>query len=158
MKVYRISKSLYADDLSGMGAQLYGGRWNPKGLPMVYTAGSVSLALLEFLAHNLHMISHLDLTLTTIEIPSQNQTQIIDPTSLSSQWQNPFSGPLQTQRIGADFLKNRKSYTLQVPSAIVPLEYNILLNPQHSAHPKIKIVNKITPFSIDSRLFTDLPT
>ena len=71
MLLYRISKSIYADDLSGTGAGFYGGRWNPKGFQMVYTAGSTSLAILEFLAHNFQLMPQLELTLATIDIQKE---------------------------------------------------------------------------------------
>ncbi|HLR38131.1 MAG TPA: RES family NAD+ phosphorylase, partial [Chitinophagaceae bacterium] len=49
--LYRIAKCHYIDDLSGTGAKTYGGRWNSKGHPVIYTAGSRSLAALETLVH-----------------------------------------------------------------------------------------------------------
>ncbi|MBC8006624.1 MAG: RES domain-containing protein, partial [Prolixibacteraceae bacterium] len=41
---------------SGEGARLYGGRWNRKGVPMVYTAGSQSLAMLKCLCKMSHYV------------------------------------------------------------------------------------------------------
>ena len=51
MEIYRIAQQLYAEDISGNGAKLYGGRWNSEGLTALYTSFSRSLALLETLAH-----------------------------------------------------------------------------------------------------------
>jgi len=49
--VYRIAKTRYIYDLTGAGARLYGGRWNQKGIGMIYTSENRSLASLEFLVH-----------------------------------------------------------------------------------------------------------
>src|SRR5204863_6047762 len=52
VRAYRIFKPKHAATaFTGEGARLYGGRWNNKGTPMVYTAGSRALAALEMLVH-----------------------------------------------------------------------------------------------------------
>lgn len=40
-----------ADDLTGAGAKITGGRWNEKGVAVVYCAGNISLAAMETLVH-----------------------------------------------------------------------------------------------------------
>lgn len=152
MLVYRISKSTYAEDLSGTGAGLYGGRWNPKGFQMVYTAGSISLATLEFLAHNFHLMPKLELTLSVISIDDKVKIESIDAQNLPPDWQNPFKNERFTKALGAEFLIAKRAYALKVPSSIVPREFNLLLNPQHVAHQKTKIIERINPFSIDERI------
>ena len=152
MKVYRITKTTYADDLTGTGAQLYGERWNPRGFQMVYTAGSLSLATLEFLAHNFHLMPKLELTLTVLEIHEKSAIEKIDEGALPAQWRNIFKGQNFTQGLGAEFLSAKRAYALKVPSIIVPSEFNILLNPNHPQHQQVKILEKISPFQIDKRL------
>ena len=51
MTVYRFTHKKFAGELSGTGARLVGGRWNPVGVSVVYTSESISLALLEVLAN-----------------------------------------------------------------------------------------------------------
>lgn len=47
-KLYRALNPIYASEpMSGRGAQLYGGRFNPKGIPAIYTSLSVMTALRE---------------------------------------------------------------------------------------------------------------
>lgn len=153
MLLYRISKSIYADDLSGTGAGLYGGRWNPKGFPMVYTAGSTSLAILEFLAHNFQLMPQLELTLATIEIQKEAGFEEVTSAKLPKNWNKPMISQRFTQRLGAEFLKGKRAYALKVPSALAPREYNFLLNPNHPAHKKTTIVKRIDNFRLDNRIF-----
>ena len=67
--VYRITKDRYANDLSGNGARLYGGRWNSKGVPVVYAGEHRSLCLLEFLVHVPPDVLPSDMSMVTIRIP-----------------------------------------------------------------------------------------
>lgn len=152
MLLYRISKATYSDDISGTGAGLFGGRWNPKGLNMVYTAGSISLATLEYLAHNIHLLATAEISLSIISIPHHASVRELNSDKLPAQW-NSKMNLKQSQEIGAEFLKESKSYILKVPSVIVPQEFNYLLNPNHAEHEQTKVVDKISPFEIDQRLF-----
>src|SRR5690625_4948358 len=73
MKAYRITGSKYAGDLSGTGAARYGGRWNKKGRPVLYTGASIEIALLESLVHVPHMIIP-SWDLLTLEVPEHSMT------------------------------------------------------------------------------------
>lgn len=152
MVVYRLCKSTYAHDLAGTGAALYGDRWNFKGVPLLYTSASTSLTILEYLAHNLHLIRTTELSLLKLQLPHKSQVEPIRPSQLPNDWQNLTYIPQGTQKIGNQFIENQKSYGLQVPSAVVPNEFNILLNPAHPDHQNLKIIEVISPFEIDQRL------
>lgn len=153
MLVYRISKKEYVKDLNGFGAGLFGGRWNPRGLNMVYTSGSISLASLEFLVHNYHILSSSDVALAEIQISDDDSlVKVVDEKELPHDWSEKSYTPLSTQEIGNEFLTS-SAYILKVPSAIVPFENNYLLNPMHEAHRETKIRRVIDPFIFDKRLF-----
>ena len=152
MVVYRISSSTYADDLSGVGAGLYGGRWNPIGMNVVYTSGSISLASLEYLVHNFHILNTKNVALVKIEIEDDLPIYELDEDDLPFDWQEKTYTPQSTQNIGRDVFESNKHYLLKVPSAIVPNEYNVLLNPRHEVHINTQIVETIDPFVIDERL------
>ena len=152
MLVYRISKREYIDDLSGTGAGLFGARWNPKGISMLYTSGSISLASLEYLVHNYHLLSRDDTVLAEIEIHS-GSIKTLKEKDLPQDWNEHSYTPLSTQQIGLQFLTDCKYYILKIPSAIGPLEFNYFINPQHEAHQKTRIKNIIDPFEMDDRLF-----
>ena len=153
MKVYRLSKSVYEDDLNGTGAALYGGRWNPKGFPMIYTASSISLTILEFMAHNFHLMPSLNLTLSVIELPDAQSIESIQEEHLPKHWNKALQSQKFTQGLGAEFLKAIRAHALQVPSALVPQEFNILLNPNHPLHSSTQIIDQISPFKLDERIF-----
>jgi RES domain-containing protein len=148
MTLYRFSNENFGVDLKGEGARLHGGRWNSKGLPVVYASITISLSLLELVIHSAsyeEIKSHL---LMKIEMPDHFFTSLAD-LALKAKWLN---DPDYSRFIGDSFLRSKKSLLLKVPSAIIPEEYNILINPLHPDIKKIKII-KASPFQFDSRLF-----
>jgi len=151
MIVYRLSKQKYCNDLSGAGAEKTGGRWNNKGLPVLYTADSRALAMIEVAVHIPLGIIPTNYFMTAIEIADHFSMDKIDPASLSPNWKtNPITK--STQHIGDDFLRANRFLTLQVPSAIVQGDFNYLVNPRHSDFYTIKILWTI-PFEFDTRMF-----
>ncbi len=152
MLVYRISKKEYINDLTGIGAGLFGGRWNPKGLNMVYTSGSIALASLEYLVHNYHLLSTTTVCLAKLEINDSASVAVFPYDQLPKGWNLQMSQQLGTQTIGKDFLLKGKHYGLKVPSAVISGEFNLLLNPLHSRHSQTKMVEIIDPFVFDERL------
>ncbi len=133
---------------SGEGARLYGGRWNPKGMPMVYTAGSQSLANLEMLVQDGKLSAHY--VMIPAAIPARLKIERITPEDLPENWRSPESR-LQLQAIGADWLKRGSSAVLAVPSSVIPDELNYLLNPLHPAFQKI-VIGVPKEFVTDPRL------
>ncbi|NBX11947.1 MAG: RES domain-containing protein [Chitinophagaceae bacterium] len=151
MIVFRLAKKQYARKLSGEGAELYGGRWNSVGTPMLYTSESRSLALLELAVHLPLIIKPTQYCLVTIQIPDAIRFQTIAVDSLKNDWMSP-SSQKHTQRIGDLFIEKNDYLVLKVPSVIVPGDSNYLINPLHPNFEKVKIL-KTELFSLDSRLF-----
>jgi RES domain-containing protein len=149
MILYRIAKCQYADDLSGTGARLYGGRWNSEGRAMLYLASSISLAVLEVLVHLNPLIVPDNFCLTEIEVPDDS-IALLDTVLLPNNWQD-VSAPGMLRELGDDFLKKQQYLLMKVPSAVVPAEYNYVVNPQHPDAKKIQIIKK-SHFSFDDRL------
>ncbi len=148
--LYRISRTKYAKDLSGEGARLAGGRWNHKGTPMIYTAESRSLAALEALVHISQADFLIKRKIVLIEIPGTIVPQTIDKSDLPKNWRA-YPPSFTLADIGTQWALSMKNLLLQVPSAVVPDEFNILINP---AHPDMKYVTvtKIEDFEFDKRL------
>ena len=150
MFLYRICRCIYADDLSGAGARLYGGRWNSEGQAMVYTASSRSLAMLETLVHISPTNVPEDFCIMVIEAP--DDVQDLDETLLPGNWQEYPEMDILKQ-VGNQFLKDNKFLMLKVPSAIVTEEFNYLINPTHPKAGMVKVIDR-TPFEFDTRLIT----
>lgn len=151
MIVYRLANKKYAQNLSGIGAELTGGRWNSKGTRMLYTADSRALCMAEIAVHTPMGIIPKDYYLITIELPNYPHTPQIIPDGLSQHWKR-FPYDQETQAIGNDFITNSKALYLIVPSAVVPGDFNILINPLHHDFSKVKIL-KTEKFDFDERLF-----
>ncbi len=148
MIVYRISKQHYIEDLSGTGAARYPGRWNSKNTYILYTAATPSLALLESVVHISKIIQD-KYSMATIYLPD-NMLEEVTVKDLPENW-SVFPPPDYLKKYGDDFVRKQKSLALKVPSAIMPEDGNILINP---SHPDIKLVKieTIRPITIDSRL------
>lgn len=151
MIVFRLSKSTYAADLSGKGAEMSGGRWNSKGTAMVYTSQSRSLCTVEIAVHTPLGNIPLDYMLISIDIPDELTIQEITPDELTKDW-NALSHIHDTQLIGDQVIKSSAHPLLKVPSAVVQGEYNYLINPRHPESRKISI-REIEPYNFDRRLF-----
>jgi len=149
MKVYRIAKRQYINDLTGEGARLYGGRWNKKGTRILYTAESRSLATVEYLVHVPLQIMPEDLYIAEIEVP-EVLTEIVEIESLDNNWTE-YPSPVSLIEIGEEWKRNNRSLCLRVPSAVIKNEWNILINPDHKEFKKVTILS-IEEYEFDSRL------
>ena len=142
MEFYRITQKLYADDLSGNGSRLFGGRWNSEGNYALYTAASRSLALLETLAHvPANLIGNKTYMLVTVSIPDKATMEILEMKDLPINWDSLEIQHI-TQQLGDKFLKEKKKLILCAPSVLMPEEYNYILNPLHSAMKQVKIIHE----------------
>jgi len=151
MKVFRLSRSKFAADLSGKGAEISGGRWNSKGTAMLYTSQSVALCTVEIAVHIALGNIPSDYKLVTLEVPDSITTKELSPDALPGDWKTlPHSN--STQLIGDAFIASGKYVLLKVPSATVPGEFNFLINPSHPGSKEIAILS-VEPFEFDSRLF-----
>ena len=149
MIVYRITNSLYRNDLSGSGSSIYGGRWNSKGHAILYSTEHISLAVLELVVNFNQTESPLNQSYHLIELEIPDTSQIVLRLSdLKKDWTEDVQ---YSQYIGDEFLADNNNLTLKVPSAVVPEEHNYLVNPNHNAFKKVNI-NKSKIYRFDGRL------
>jgi RES domain-containing protein len=149
MLVYRLSKSKYRNDLEGIGAKLYGGRWNNIGTPCIYTSENRSLAILEY-ASNVELDQMpRALHFTVYDIP-EKEFVTIEVKNLPGNWKDAPS-PQSTKDFGSDFFKDSGVLGIRIPSAIVPEEYNFLINPAADKFSAVRVVDS-KDFIFDVRI------
>lgn len=137
-----------ADAFSGIGAEILGGRFNSKGRRLVYTAGSVSLALLELLVQA-NKRSRLREYLCIPATFDASQVEVHDA-DLPNGWDaRPYTHV--SQHFGDRWLEEERSLVLRVPSVVVPQEYNYLINPAHPEMGTVEIGDAF-PAPFDDRL------
>jgi RES domain-containing protein len=151
MRVFRICQARHAAAaFTGEGAALYPGRWHPRGVRVVYASESRALAALEQLVH-LHRNRLPDeFVCFGVEIPDGLAIRRVAVRSLPPGWRRHPSPP-ELQEIGSRWVSAGDSVCLQVPSAIVRGEHNVLLNPRHADFSKLAI-GPAEPFAFDDRL------
>ncbi len=122
MRVWRVARAVHATDattmLSGMGAALSGGRWNPPGMPVVYCSETSSLAMLETLARIEDISGSPTFRILDVTIPDEGVVELPDDEAARN-----------GQKAGAAALKEHLAFA--VPSVVNPLERNIVINPLH---------------------------
>jgi len=147
---WRIVKARHAATaFDGEGARLYGGRWNSRGLPVIYTAASPALAVLELLVH-LGSSVVLPAYVTIACTFDEGIVLRLDRERLPTDWRSSPALP-QLAQLGDAWLKDGTSAVLEVPNAIIPAESNYLINPRHPAFASIDI-DEPQRFELDLRL------
>ncbi len=134
----------------GEGARRYGGRWNRPGTPIIYTSGTLSLAVLEFLVHVDSDILPDSLISVRATIPESVSIQTIHLSDLPGNWKDKII-PAAVQNLGTAWANRAASPVVKVPSVVIEEEWNYVLNPLHPDFNRI-IWETGVPFSFDSRL------
>jgi RES domain-containing protein len=148
--VWRIARAPY-QALDGEGARLNGGRWNNEGVAVVYASESLSLAVLEYLVHVDPALVPSDLVATEIDLPSSTLGAVVEPSQFPPGDWRMYPAPEWQAELGDMWIGDGTFLWLAVPSAIVPEEHNVLLNPRHSSMADVRVVST-RPFHFDPRL------
>ncbi len=157
MWVRRIARAPHAD-LDGRGGEYANGRWHTKGQRIVYCSATASLAILEILVH-LDLPPELmpdDYVRMEIAVPDDVEVRAIESDDLAKGWRD-ADGETKCRFLGDAWLASRESAVLMVPSSIIPVERNALINPLHSDSKRISL-EEIHPFAFDERLLTRMRT
>lgn len=149
MKVWRLAKAACTTP-NGEGAKKYGGRWNPSGPAVVYTSESVALAAFEALVHAESDLLPDDFVIMSANIPDTLPIRTITPQELPDNWRA-IPAPRTLQAIGSEWAQSHHDVGLRVPSAVIPQEWNILLNLSHPEFSTIEWTNE-GPFQWDPRM------
>jgi RES domain-containing protein len=152
LSLWRISKRKYADTaFSGEGARRVGGRWNSRGQGMVYASGTLSLAALEVFVHMEVEDVATMLAYIRVDVPTQVKIEYLEVAQLPPDWRN-IPAPAILATIGDRWFKSSSTAILAVPSVVIPMEFNYLINP---LHPDFMRLTVKTPqsFELDPRLW-----
>jgi RES domain-containing protein len=155
MRLWRISRfATAAQAFDGEGARQYPGRWNPPGVPVVYTSSSLPLAALELLVHA--DVQHLrgPFFAYSVDVPARLLERPATA-DLPADWRD-VSDPASARAFGGAWAVSLRSLALVVPSIVVPTDENAVLNPRHPAFARMEIAAPI-PFSFDPRMVKGNP-
>ncbi len=149
MLVYRVGATKYANDLTGEGAKLNGGRWNHVGIPCIYAGESRAIVLLEYSAHvSIDNIKRA-LSFTTFSVPDDSILELYTA-DLPGNWKD-FPHPRETRDLGSQLLKENEYLLLKFPSAIIQEESIYILNPNHALMKKVS-VKEVRDYAYDIRV------
>lgn len=149
MEVYNIRKEKYSNSLVASGSA---NRWNKKDEFVIYTGSNRALSTLEMVVHRSYILPTTPYRLLTIEIlESESFLKEINPNDLPKNWRSIEAYPT-LQDIGSNWYNSKESLVLKIPSAIIPQEYNIIINTKHPLfEANVKIINN-EDFLWDERL------
>ncbi len=151
MRAWRIAKPRRASDLSGQGAAIVGGRWNDQDVPAVYMGLTPAICCLETFVHA-NGEPAMPMKITCFELPDAPDLYLEPSVSdLPAGW-SALPADRPSMAFGTRWLKEGQQLGLIVPSAVLPLECNVLINPHHPAVHQITIVQTYD-FMYDPRMF-----
>ena len=151
MIVYRIAKKkIRSNDLSGQGAAIEGGRWNSEEIVALYTSASRSLALLELLVHVEESELPPNLFITTIDIDDTAPMLEISGADLPADWW--ITEHLKLKKTGDQIFREKNFIAIKAPSAVMPQEYNYILNPLFPRYYDLVKIISTEDYSRDERL------
>lgn len=150
MIIWRLCRQIHsADAFSGEGARRYGGRWNSRGVPMVYCSTSLALAAIELFVHLDPTQAPDDLVSIAVTLPQGEPGRTIAPAELPARW---WTGTLATRELGDGWVHSKSSLAMKVPSVPIRSEWNIVLNPLHPRMAEVRI-DPPQAFVFDGRMF-----
>lgn len=150
ISVWRLTDKRMADkSFIGEGSKKYGGRWNSIGVRVVYAAESLALAALELLVHDVDYELLSEYVYIHAEIPKA-LVQAVDNKNLPKGWRD-IPPSKNNQEFGDAWVEKEESAVLKVPSVILPVGDNYIINPAHADFSKIRI-SEANPFFLDTRL------
>ncbi len=148
---WRLARRVHSDPpatvaFNGRGAELFGNRWNPVGMPAAYASQSRALAALEYLVHLDRDLVPDDLVFSAIDIDDADVETAAPPRD----WD--LAGSPSAVAFGERWLREARSLILAVPSVMVHEELNFVINPRHPRFSALTISPTLERFTYDARL------
>jgi RES domain-containing protein len=154
LTIWRLEKKRYEDTaFRGKGSLKTSGRWHHKGIQVAYASEHPSVAVLEKLLwlERYEGARESNYVLLPLQIDPDDHLEILDESDLSNNWDS-FPHSDSTRNLGTQWFKSERSAVLAVPSAVLPISKNYLINPFHPDFHKLERGEPIS-FSWDARLF-----
>ena len=136
MFLYRITHKKYSTNLSASGME---GRWNSAGKKVIYCAESIALAFLENMVRRQGVGFNDLFKIMFINVPDTLAITTVEVKSLDKRWRD-FNDYSHCQPIGDKWFDDCKTPLLKVPSAVLPENYNYIINTEHRDYKKIQLV------------------
>jgi RES domain-containing protein len=150
VQAWRLVRPEFAPGLDGMGARRVGGRWNSPGTGMVYCAGSLALAALEYFVHIPPSMRSPDklppLVAVSLTLAADEPIEHLAPADFAA-----MVTLADFQSCGDAWVASGRSLALRVPSLVIPAERNLLLNPAHPGMARVRVLDQL-PFVWDRRM------
>lgn len=153
MRLWRICRARFASaaaTASGEGARLFGGRWNSRGVSVVYTSTSLALAAVETFVNLEPNLAPDDYVSIALDVPDSLATERIETKTLPGDWYRGRNEGLR--KLGDEWIRLGGTVGIFVPSAVIRGDWNMLLNPAHADFAKIRFHDH-EPFTFDVRMF-----
>lgn len=151
LRVWRITDARFARTaLSGAGGLAVSGRWHERGVPIVYASETPELAVLETLVNVTEALLPTTLVMLAVDIDRKVRIESIEARNLPTNWRR-SPAPAALRTLGMRWLERGKSAALWVPSAVVPMSRNLVINPRHADASRIRIASQVR-FPLDARL------
>jgi RES domain-containing protein len=150
MEAFKISRTEFAGKLTSSGSA---NRWNYEGQYVIYAGSSRSLSTLELIVHRGNVRPNNNFRVTVISLADDDHLfRQIKSLYLPSDWRK-LAAYSQLQKIGSGWYENQETLFLKVPSAVIPKEFNYVINTEHPAFTQhVKIV-RTEDYFWDTRLF-----
>ncbi|MCU1291404.1 MAG: hypothetical protein JWP08_254 [Bryobacterales bacterium] len=148
MRAFRLTRAKYPP-FSGRGSLLVSGRWHWAGVPIEYCAESRALAVLETLVHTRKDQIPSDYVFYEVEIIDA-QIELVSPDMIPEDWN--AVEPVLARDFGTNWVQERRSLGLLVPSVLIEAERNLLLNPEHPGFSDLRIAGPYQ-FRYEEQLF-----
>ena len=128
MEVFRIARDIYAKDLVASG---FANRWNFDQQWVIYTGSSRSLATLELVVNRAAIRPNFLYQVMVISVADDDHlVTTVKEKDLPDNWRS-VQKYETLQQIGSEWYNGRRSLLLRVPSAVIPKEFNYIINTRH---------------------------
>jgi RES domain-containing protein len=150
VRLWRIASAAYAS-FDGEGARRYGSRWTPRGVPAIFASATLSLAALERFVHTDPDLDPDNLVAIAVDLDPDLAIDAVSLTDLPANWRT-YPPPVALTAFGGRWIRARQTAVLSVPSVVLPLERNFVLNPAHPDFRRL-VVGPAERFVFDPRMW-----